>query len=153
LLRLKFMRKRTLAREFVLKVLYQADIRSEPLCAMADEFFSLSISETQDEEVTSEVIDFARHIITGIAEKYKEINDMIFAHAANWHIDRMAVIDRNILRMGIYELCFMPDVPAKVTINEAIELAKKYGDVESGKFVNGILDKVHKTNPLVQKSK
>ena len=147
------MRKRTLARELVLKILYQADIRNEALGLVADDFFSFVIAEAEDEEITDEVIVFARYIIAGIAEKYKEINDLIFAHAANWHIDRMAVIDRNILRMGIYELCFMPDVPAKVTINEAIELAKKYGDVESGKFVNGILDKVHKTNPLVQKNK
>ena len=145
------MRKRTLARELVLKVLYQADIRNEPLCAITDEFFSSFGAE--EEEASAEVVAFARNIIAGIEKKYKEINDIIFAHAANWHIDRMAVIDRNILRMGIYELCFMPDVPSKVTINEAIELAKKYGDVESGKFVNGILDKVHKTNPLIQKNK
>jgi transcription antitermination factor NusB len=145
------MRKRTLARELVLKVLYQADIRKEALCFIADEFFSFL--EPGDDEVTPEVVTFARIIIAGIEAKYKEINEIIFSHAANWHIDRMAVIDRNILRMGIYELCFMADVPSKVTINEAIELAKKYGDVESGKFVNGILDKVHKTNPLVQKDK
>lgn len=142
------MRKRTLARELVLKVLYQADIRSEALCAIADEFIS-SLS-AQDDESDPEVIAFARGIIAGMEAKYKELNDIIFSHASNWHMDRMAVIDRNILRMGVYELCFMPDVPAKVTINEAIELAKKYGDVESGKFVNGILDKVHKTNPLVK---
>lgn len=142
------MRKRTLARELVLKVLYQADIRSEALCAVADEFIA-SLSP-QEDEADPEVIAFARGIIAGIEVKYKDLNDIIFAHASNWHMDRMAVIDRNILRMGVYELCFMPDVPAKVTINEAIELAKKYGDVESGKFVNGILDKVHKTNPLVK---
>jgi len=141
------MRRRTLAREIVLKVLYQADIRNESLCDIATEFFSLAEKETED----AEVIDFARNIIAGVEKKYKEINELIFRYAANWHIDRMAVIDRNVLRIGIYELCYMPDVPAKVTINEAIELAKKYGDVESGKFVNGILDKIHKIDPLVQK--
>jgi transcription antitermination factor NusB len=145
------MRKRTLARELVLKVLYQADIRNEALCSIADEFFS-SLTPGEDETDT-DVVAFARGIIAGIEVKYKELNEIIFLHASNWRIDRMAVIDRNILRMGIYELCFMPDVPSKVTINEAIELAKKYGDIESGKFVNGILDKVHKTNPLVQKDK
>jgi len=141
------MRRRTLARELVLKVLYQADIRNESLCAIANEFFSAEESETED----AEVIAFARNIIAGIETKYKEINELIFRYADNWHIDRMAFIDRNVLRIGIYELCYMPDVPSKVTINEAIELAKKYGDIESGKFVNGILDKIHKTDPLVQK--
>lgn len=145
------MRKRTLARELVLKVLYQADIRNEALCSIADEFFA-TLTPGEDES-DPEVIAFARGIIVGIEAKYKELNDIIVSHASNWHMDRMAVIDRNILRMGVYELCFMPDVPSKVTINEAIELAKKYGDVESGKFVNGILDKVHKTNPLVKKDK
>ncbi len=65
----------------------------------------------------------------------------------------MAFIDRNILRMGIFELLYMPDVPSKVSINEAIELAKKYGDIESSKFINGILDKAHKKNPLVKDKK
>lgn len=139
------MRRRTLARELALKILYQADIRNESLCAIADTF--ITPEETED----AEVIDFTRKIVAGVEQNYKEINDLILSHAANWHMDRMAVVDRNILRLGIYELCHMPDVPSKVTINEAIELAKKYGDVESGKFVNGILDKVHKTNPIAQK--
>ena len=142
------MRKRTLARELVLKVLYQADIRSETPGAVVDDFFSSDQSETADPEV----IGFARNIISGIEQKYQEINDLIVRYAANWHMDRMAVIDRNVLRIGIYELCYMPDVPSKVTINEAIELAKKYGDIESGKFINGILDKIHKTDPLAQKT-
>ena len=141
------MRKRTLARELVLKVLYQADIRNESLCAIANEFFLSDQVETKE----AEVIDFARDIIAGVEKKYKEINELIVRYAANWHMDRMAVIDRNVLRIGVYELCYMPDVPSKVTINEAIELAKKYGDIESGKFINGILDKIHKTDPLVQK--
>lgn len=139
------MRRRTMARELALKILYQADIRSESLCAIADQF--ITPEETEDPEV----IDFARKIVAGVEKNYKEINDMILSHAANWHMDRMAVVDRNVLRLGIYELCYMSDIPSKVTINEAIELAKKYGDVESGKFINGILDKVHKTNPLAQK--
>ncbi len=137
------MRKRTLARELVLKVLYQADIRKESILSLADDFF-----ETVDIEESQEVFEFAKTILSGIQEKIQIIDQEITKYASNWHLERMAVIDRNILRLGIYELLYMPDIPAKVTINEAIEMAKRFGDVESGKFINGILDKIHKTNPL-----
>ncbi len=137
------MRKRTFARELVLKILYQADIRKEDILAIADDFF-----KTLDiEDDSKEIFDFALLILSGVRERIQMIDQEIQKHASNWHLDRMAVIDRNILRAGIFELLYMPDIPAKVTINEAIEMAKRFGDVESGKFINGILDKVHKTNP------
>ena len=69
---------------------------------------------------------------------------LVKKHVKNWEIERMAVIDRNILRMSCYELMFLQDIPPKVSINEAIELAKRYGDVDSPRFVNGILDKIYK---------
>ena len=141
------MRKRTLARELVLKVLYQADIRKEPVSAMAQSFSDLS--EINDSEIKS----FSQALLSGIEINSKEIDAKILKYASNWDLDRMAFIDRNILRMGIFELLYMPDVPSKVSINEAIELAKKYGDIESSKFVNGILDKAHKTNPVVKDKK
>ena len=141
------MRKRTLARELVLKVLYQADIRKEPVSAIAQSFSDLS--EINDSEIKS----FAQTLLSGIEINSKEIDAKILKYASNWDLDRMAFIDRNILRMGIFELLYMPDVPSKVSINEAIELAKKYGDIESSKFVNGILDKAHKTNPVVKDKK
>ncbi|MDP8264909.1 MAG: transcription antitermination factor NusB [Candidatus Aceula lacicola] len=141
------MRKRTLARELVLKVLYQADIRKEPVSAIAQSFSDLS--EINDSEIKS----FAQTLLSGIEINSKEIDAKILKYASNWDLDRMAFIDRNILRMGIFELLYMPDVPSKVSINEAIELAKKYGDIESSRFVNGILDKAHKTNPVVKDKK
>ena len=141
------MRKRTLARELVLKVLYQADIRKEPVSAIAQSFSDLS--EINDSEIKS----FAQTLLSGIEINSKEIDAKILKYASNWDLDRMAFIDRNILRMGIFELLYMPDVPSKVSINEAIELAKKYGDIESSRFVNGILDKAHKTNPVVKDQK
>ena len=141
------MRKRTLARELVLKVLYQADIRKEPVSAIAQSFSDLS--EINDSQIKS----FAQTLLSGIEINSKEIDAKILKYASNWDLDRMAFIDRNILRMGIFELLYMPDVPSKVSINEAIELAKKYGDIESSRFVNGILDKAHKTNPVVKDKK
>ena len=84
-------------------------------------------------------------MISGVEAHLEAIDAKISQYATNWQLKRMAVIDRNILRLGTYELLYADDIPPKVTINEAVELAKKYGDLESGKFVNGILDKIHKT--------
>ena len=81
----------------------------------------------------------------GVTENIKKIDKVITECTKNWQLGRMAVIDRNILRFGAYELLFLADVPPKVSINEAIDIAKRYGDKDSGKFVNGILDNIHKT--------
>jgi N utilization substance protein B len=86
--------------------------------------------------------EFAISLARGTLEHIKTIDAAISSHAQNWHLERMAVIDRNIMRMACYELLYVNDIPAKVSINEAVDLAKKYGDTESGKFVNGILDKI-----------
>jgi len=134
------MRKRTIARELVLKVLYQSDIRKEAIHSLTEEFLaSVEIEDAQ------EIFEFARILLSGIEKNLTAIDQKITQYASNWHLDRMAVIDRNVLRLGIFELLYMEDIPSKVTINEAIELAKRFGDVESGKFVNGILDKAHKS--------
>jgi N utilization substance protein B len=96
------------------------------------------------EKADDDVKDFANSLVKGTYENLARIDGLISKYAEHWEIKRMAVIDRNILRMGIFELLYMDDIPPKVSINEAIELAKKYGDIDSGKFVNGILDKVKK---------
>jgi len=88
--------------------------------------------------------EFTDRIILGIQNQIDFIDDKISHYATNWQLKRMAVIDRNILRIGVFELLFASDIPPKVTINEAVELAKKYGDMESSKFVNGILDKIYR---------
>ena len=132
------MRKRTKAREAVLKILYQAEITRRDITAASEQYWANA--QTKD----TAVIDFAARITQGIAEHLAAIDDYIVRYATNWQIKRMAVIDRNILRLGVFELLFTEDIPPKVSINEAVELAKKYGDTESSKFVNGILDKIHK---------
>jgi len=78
-------------------------------------------------------------------EHLDEIDRKITQYAENWQMDRMAAVDRNILRFAVYELIFMDDIPPKVSINEAVNIAKKYSQEESGKFVNGVLDKIHHT--------
>ncbi|MBU1147763.1 MAG: transcription antitermination factor NusB [Candidatus Omnitrophica bacterium] len=132
------MRKRTLARECALKILYRIEISKDSVKDSMKDFWSV-------EKVDKEVKDFANSIVDGACENLSGIDKLISKYADNWDIKRMAVIDKNILRMGIYEMLHREDIPQKVSINEAIELAKRYGDVDSGKFVNGILDKVRKT--------
>ena len=134
------MRKRTKARECALQMLYQLDIRRgvEP-SQIIEEFW-------RGEESSEEIRDFANRLVGGTREHLPDIDRLITLHASNWNMSRMAVIDRNILRLGTYELLHVEDVPPKVCINEAIELAKRFGDLESSKFINGILDAVHKTH-------
>ncbi len=136
------MRKRTRAREFALQLLYQADIRHEDINSILDGFWD---SQSQGpEELETSIMDFALSLARGTYENLKKIDTAISLYAQNWQLERMAVIDRNIMRMSCYELLYLDDIPPKVSINEAVDLAKKYGDMESGKFVNGILDKINK---------
>ena len=86
---------------------------------------------------------FAERIVLGTEEHLKTIDQKITQYAENWDLKRMAVVDRNILRFSVYELLYMDDIPPKVAINEAVNLAKKYSELEAGKFVNGILDKIN----------
>ncbi len=140
------MRKRTQARECSLKILYQAEMTRRDL-SMAFDVFWVEI-ENQDKNIK----EFTERIIQGIAGQFEAIDEKISYYATNWQLKRMAVIDRNVLRIGVYELLFASDIPPKVTINEAVELAKKYGDMESSKFVNGILDKIHKQEHVSNES-
>jgi len=136
------MRKRTRSREFALQILYQADIRHEDIKSILGDFWK---SQSQvSEELETSIMEFAESLAQGTQENIKHIDTTISSYAQNWQLERMAVIDRNIMRMSCYELLFLDDVPPKVSINEAVDLAKKYGDLESGKFVNGILDKINK---------
>ena len=139
------MRKRTLARECSLKILYQSEITRRTIEVSSEKFWS------DVEEIDQHIKKFADMLVLGIAERVDDIDKKISEYAANWQLKRMAVIDRNILRIGVCELLHMPDIPPKVTINECVELAKKYGDLDSSKFVNGILDKIHKTELMTAK--
>ena len=92
-------------------------------------------------------IDFAKSIIAEVQKNLKEIDKLIVKYAPQWPIEQITIIDRNILRIGIYELQFNNEVPPKVAINEAIELAKNFGGPSSGRFVNGVLGAIYKNLP------
>ena len=89
---------------------------------------------------------FANNLFTGAIRELEQIDRLLRAHAEHWRPERMPIVDRNILRLGVFELLHVEDVPPTVCINEAIELAKRFGDEESPKFINGILDAVHKAS-------
>jgi transcription antitermination protein NusB len=127
--------KRRKAREYALQILFQLDIRKEkPSAAVLKHFWA---EYDPDEEVKS----FSEEIVRGTYKHIAKINELLHQCAKNWSLDRMAVVDRNVLRMAVYEILYRIDIPTSVTINEAIEIAKKYGTDESGSFVNGILDR------------
>ncbi len=124
------------AREIALQVLYQLDIdQGVPQEALAVYFENFRPSEKARE--------FCQRLIEGVSQHREEIDRLIEENAEHWTLKRMAVVDRNILRVATFELMHCPDIPFKASLNEAIELAKKFGNDDSGAFINGILDKVH----------
>ena len=129
------MRKRTKARELALQSIYQFDLRGDEVGPDVDDLLARA---TED----AEVLDFARKLIEGTRLKRAEIDKAIEGAARNWEMRRMAAIDRNILRLATYELLYREDIPPLVTINEAIDIAKKFSTKNSGPFVNGILDTI-----------
>lgn len=132
------MRKRSVARECALKILYQVEITRLSPQNVFSSFWE------QEPEHHQDIRDFTMQLVFGVHEHLSALDQKLAEYATNWQLNRMAVIDRNVLRMGLYELKFAQGIPPKVAINEAVEVAKKYGDMESSKFVNGILDKIHK---------
>jgi tRNA nucleotidyltransferase (CCA-adding enzyme) len=129
------MKNRRKARELTLQILYQMDVRETPV----EEALNIAFSRYR---FRSEVKQFAESLIRGTSRFLLPIDFLIKKYAKNWTLERMATVDRNILRFTIYELLFLENVPPIVSINEAVEIAKRYGTSDSGKFVNGILDKI-----------
>ena len=94
-------------------------------------------------EASQKSLPYARHLIQGICLHLDEIDTLISSHSHNWRVKRMALVDRNILRIATYEMLYVDDAPATVAINEALEVAKRYADPDSAGFINGILDAVN----------
>lgn len=134
------MRKRTQAREFALQIMYQQDLNPEPLGALLKSFWESNPSPP-------EVQEYAEKIVQGTFLHLREIDAVLSKYAEHWELPRMAVVDRNILRLSTYELLYVEEIPLKVAINEAVNIAKKFSQEDSGKFVNGILDKISHTEP------
>jgi len=119
--------KRRKAREVALQFLYQLDLNGD-----------------DDPIPHDETRAFADALVRGVKGNQAKIDHAISQFAEHWDLERMAVVDRNILRLAVYELLWTAEVPPKVAINEAIEIAKKFGTKESSRFINGLLDRIHK---------
>lgn len=120
-----------------MQVLYQMDLTSDFSDKVLNDFWV-----NRKEEVEPEIKQFTSELVEGIRQERESIDSKIAKYAKNWELKRMAIVDRNILRQACYELLYRPDIPYKVAINEAIDLAKRFSGEEAGKFVNGILDKI-----------
>lgn len=132
------MTNRRRAREAAVQVLYRYDLVKEN--------YNKTVPETiQRQNLNPESSEYFQRIIKSTFEHITEIDKCIDEHLKTWTLDRLATIDRSVLRIGCCELLFFPDIPPKVTINEAVDIAKKYSDDESGRFVNGVLDAIYKT--------
>lgn len=129
------MGKRRRARELAVQVLFHLEFSPGD----AEEVFNL-ICENFDPPKA--VRPFSRELVLGVSGNKDELDRMISRSSRNWRLGRMSRVDRNILRVGVYELVFMKDIPPKVSIDEAVELGKRFGTDESGAFINGILDHV-----------
>jgi N utilization substance protein B len=125
------------SRELALQALFQGEMAGQNDLFDFDEF-------CVHFQVNKKTIPYAKKLLNGIIEKEEEINHLISKHAENWRLERMSAIDRNILRLAVYEMYSLDDVPVSVAINEAVEIAKRFSTDDSGPFINGILDAMAK---------
>ncbi|MAT69344.1 MAG: transcription antitermination factor NusB [Planctomycetaceae bacterium] len=128
------MSRRSRAREVALQALFQEDLNPQNSLDRLGRFLA---SRLRDEELR----DFAKQLVLGVKRNQDELDGLLAAKAENWSLDRMAATDRNILRLGAFEIRFA-DTPDRVAVDEAVELAKRFGAAQSSQFVNGILDKL-----------
>ena len=153
--------KRRMAREMAIQMLYQSDLGGSPLphifntfdlseylareAASEEKTRALPITEeqedfTQRKRRVSEAFEYAQMLVRGTVDNRERIDDLIRSQADNWRLERMPPVDRNILRLAVFEMLHERDTPKLVVLDEAIELAKKFGSEQSGRFVNGLLD-------------
>jgi N utilization substance protein B len=116
-------------------MLFQADLSGSSSSEIFVAFWS-------GQEVDDAVREFSQRLVTGVLDRVAALDAIVAESADNWRIERMAVVDRNVLRLGVFEILYEPSTPPAVVIDEAIEIAKKFGNHESGAFINGILDDV-----------
>lgn len=132
---------RRLSREMSLKVLFQIDLANTNM----EETLKYTF---QNDNLLDEVKEFTLLLVKGVLSNSSEIDKVIDKYTNNWSLERINNVDRNILRIAIYEILYLKNIPKSVSINEAVELAKKYGTKSSFSFVNGVLGKIDKINKI-----
>lgn len=129
------MGNRRQAREWALKILYESELQKGDIAQISERVFS-------EESLTEDVREFLARLLLAYQDTSHKINEYIEKHSENWKMSRMSVIDRSLLRLGVTEILLFDDIPKSVSINEYLELAKKFGTQDSKNFINGILDKI-----------
>ncbi len=138
------MGKRRYARELALQVLFYFDMdKGDPLELL--EFFCGYFQEIIDGKVDNKQKAFFIQLVEGVVNSLGVIDALIHKSSKNWKISRMPVVDRNIMRIAVYELLKCPDIPPEVSINEAVDIGKRYGTRGSGAFINGVLDQIRES--------
>lgn len=139
------MGKRRRSRELAIKVLFHLDFsRDDP--AIAFDLICNNFGASED------VKPFSKELVLGVCIHLKELDDLVATASQHWRLERIARVDRSILRLALYELLYRDDIPPKVSINEAVDLGKKFSSEESGAFINGVLDKIYTTLMTDKKS-
>ena len=138
-------------REYALKILYSLYDQERPLDdVLADFWLNFRFSDDvlgepediQDSRISPEIREFAEHLVRGVYEHLEDIDAVLRKTSKNWSLDRMARLDLSLMRLAGFELMYMPSTPSRVVINEAVEIAKRYGTKDTSAFLNGVLDKV-----------
>lgn len=140
---------RRLGREIALSMLFLHETSGGAAPDEAVELFCQCFGPGRDEEaaleysppVFEQALPFARELFAGVLSRLGELDEHLSGASENWRLDRMSRVDRNVMRLGLYEILYRPDIPVKVSINEAVDLGKDFGAEESGAFVNGVLDR------------
>ena len=135
------MAARSKARKRALDVLFEAELRGEPVLELLDQRVA---------EASPPVVPYAAHLVRGVQEHRERIDELLAAHAEDWTLDRMPAVDRNILRIGVYELLWADDVPDAVAISEAVQLARSLSTEASPAFVNGLLARLLELKPSLE---
>ncbi len=136
------MGKRRKSRELTLQLLYQYEIRKEPPEKLLKQFWE------EKSKLNKDIRAFSEEIFMGTLEHVEKIDQVISELSLHWKLSRLSLVDKNILRFAIYEICFRDDIPPKVTVDEAIEVSRKYSGDDAGSFINGILDNLLKDKEL-----
>jgi N utilization substance protein B len=129
--------RRRKARELALKMLYQMELNGDDAETALRKFCEIFPYQ-------KEIVDYSRFLLLGINKEQRHLDERIERASEHWKLSRFTYVDKNILRIGAYEIIFSPDVPPKVAIDEAIEMGKKFGSEDSKDFINGILDRIFK---------
>jgi len=127
------------AREWAVQLLFQTEFNPDNLDQALDDFWNDEEKKPSERDTT-----YVNEVVHGVIEKRREVDRTISKYTQNWDVDRLGVLDRTILRVAVYEMLFRSDIPPVVSINEAVEIAKAYISKESGRFVNGVLDRIQK---------